>query len=252
MVIFFSSYTIKNDSELNLIMQNHELKSENNLLKGKITDIEIQIDTIQDFNEYINNQILGITDIDTINYEYYGDMDTTNIDTSLIGRLTAISSLVQDELEKRKETILFTNLNEFLLDSYPNISPTKKSIQTLTPKAKFGLRMHPILHKILLHKGIDISVSYGTNIYSTMSGFVKKIRHSNYGYGNLIIINNGNGYETRYAHLSEIIDLKEGQYVEKGQLIAKSGNSGLSTSPHLHYEIRRDGKLENPINYILN
>lgn len=250
-LFFFSSYTIKSDNELNLIMKNSELKSENDYLKNKLTDIEYQIDTIQDFNEYINNQILGI-DNDTINYEYYGDMDTTNVDSSLIGKLTAVSNLVTFELEKRKQTASFTNLNEFVLDTYPNISPTKQSIKNLTSKAKFGLRMHPILNKVLLHKGIDISVPYGTPIYSTMSGFVKEVRYSNYGYGNLVIIHNGNGYETRYAHLSKIIDLEEGNYVEKGQLIANSGNSGLSTSPHLHYEIRNNGKLENPVNYILN
>lgn len=248
-VFFFSSYTIKNNENMILIMKNHKLKTENNKLLKRVVNVENKLDSIYDYDDYINNQILGMSD--TLNSDNYGDIDTCFVNMSLYQKINFVDSIVSTKLNHFKDLKKFTDDNDFLFDNYPNISPTKKMINLKSSNSKFGLRMHPILNRLLFHKGIDISLPYGSNIYSTMDGFVKEIRRSKDGYGNLIIIDNVK-YQTRYAHLSSAIFIKEGDYVMKGQLIAKSGNSGLSTSPHLHYEIRQENIIQNPIIYIFD
>lgn len=99
-----------------------------------------------------------------------------------------------------------------------------------------------------MHHGIDIAVNTGTPIRAAARGRVS-FAGWNGGYGNLVIIDHGNNIETRYAHLSRI-NVKVGQYVDRGALIAYSGNTGNSTGPHLHFEIRHKGQSVNPLNYL--
>ena len=82
-----------------------------------------------------------------------------------------------------------------------------------------------------------------------MNGKVDNVLYSRIGYGNRIVIKNSHGYEILYAHLSESIYVKVGQKVKKGQLIATTGNTGLSTGPHLHYEIHKNDELKDPLSY---
>lgn len=99
-----------------------------------------------------------------------------------------------------------------------------------------------------MHHGIDVAVNTGTPIRAAARGRVSYAGW-NGGYGNLVIIDHGNNIETRYAHLSRIT-VKVGQYVNRGALIAYSGNTGNSTGPHLHFEIRHRGQSVNPLNYL--
>ena len=112
----------------------------------------------------------------------------------------------------------------------------------------FGYRTNPILGVLEFHDGIDIAVMEGTPVVSVIAGVVTEIRYSN-TFGNLIRINSEtNGYEIMYAHLNEII-VSVGDVVEKGQKVATSGNTGLSTGPHLHYTVLYNGELRDPIYY---
>ncbi|MFW5807445.1 MAG: peptidoglycan DD-metalloendopeptidase family protein [Spirochaetota bacterium] len=112
----------------------------------------------------------------------------------------------------------------------------------------FGWRLHPISGKRLFHQGLDIrskyqwikASKYGKVTYAGRMG----------GYGNVVIIAHPNGWKTLYGHLSTII-VKRGQYVKQGQMIAKSGNSGYSAGPHLHFEIIKNGKHLNPRSYLV-
>lgn len=108
----------------------------------------------------------------------------------------------------------------------------------------FGMRTHPILGFNRMHKGIDIAAPYGSPVYAAVDGVVRVAGRSA-GYGNLVRIDHGSGFGTGYAHLSKIL-VRPGQSVRKGQQIARSGNSGLSTGPHLHFETTRNGAAVNP------
>ena len=112
--------------------------------------------------------------------------------------------------------------------------------------SNFGYRIHPIYRTSRLHEGIDISG--GGRILASEAGVVTRANHHS-SYGNLIIIDHGNGFTTRYAHLKDF-KIKAGQQVSRGQHIATMGTTGLSTGVHLHFEVRENGAAKNPLNYI--
>ncbi len=110
-------------------------------------------------------------------------------------------------------------------------------------------RLHPILHEMRPHAGIDVSAPAGTPIVAPAGGVVVRVAREG-GYGNILEIDHGNGILTRYAHCARIV-ARRGQRVERGQLIATVGNTGLSVGPHLHYEIHVDGKPVDPLTYVI-
>lgn len=112
----------------------------------------------------------------------------------------------------------------------------------------FGNRVHPIYGGTQFHTGIDIVLSRGTPIRAVAPGLVT-LSDWNGGYGLTMIIDHGDGYETLYAHNDNLL-VRAGAYVMEGQIIALSGNTGLSTGPHLHFEIIKDDKHVNPLNYL--
>ena len=111
-----------------------------------------------------------------------------------------------------------------------------------------GERENPILQKKEVHDGLDIAVSEGTAVVAVKSGTVTEVRTSA-TYGKLLRYETTDGYTILYAHLSEIL-VKKGENIKQGQVVARSGNTGLSTGPHLHYGIYRDGTLLNPMEYL--
>ncbi len=115
---------------------------------------------------------------------------------------------------------------------------------------KYGWRKHPVYRKRLFHAGIDIAAPKGAPIAAAGNGKVIYAGRRA-GYGNLVIISHANGMSTRYAHCSSIL-VKKGQNVKAGQLIAKVGATGVATGNHLHFEVRKNGKTQNPITYLNN
>jgi len=111
----------------------------------------------------------------------------------------------------------------------------------------YGYRRDPIYGTTKFHEGMDFSSPIGTPVYATGDGTVTHAAWQS-SYGNLIEISHGYNYTTRYAHLSQIM-VKPGQNVKRGDLIGKVGNTGKSTGPHLHYEVRFRGQPQNPVNY---
>lgn len=109
---------------------------------------------------------------------------------------------------------------------------------------RFGMRMHPILHRLRMHEGIDIVTNTGTPIHLTGDGVVQFTGY-NGGFGLSVIVNHGYGYKTIYAHLSKV-KVKRGAKLHRGDIVGLSGSSGLSTGPHLHYEVHHNGVRLNP------
>lgn len=131
-------------------------------------------------------------------------------------------------------------------DSIPSISPVDKKYRKNT--IKFGMRTHPILNVKKFHKGIDIVAKRGVPVKATADGYVMKTDYHT-GYGIQVKIRHSSRFETRYAQLQKKI-VKEGQQVKKGEVIGYVGSTGLSTAPHLHYEVIVDGKVTDPEGYI--
>jgi murein DD-endopeptidase MepM/ murein hydrolase activator NlpD len=133
-----------------------------------------------------------------------------------------------------------------MLSSIPAIQPIKnKGLNQIA--SGFGYRIHPIYKTTRLHTGIDFTASIGTDIYCTGDGIVTDLDYGS-GYGHNVIIDHGFGYKTIYAHMSKI-HVKKGQRVKRGDVLGEVGNSGLSTAPHLHYEVLKSGQKVDPIHY---
>ena len=129
----------------------------------------------------------------------------------------------------------------------PSIYPVNpKTVQITSP---FGARFHPIRKAVVFHEGVDLAGPAGQPVYATGDGVVESTQVNFSGYGNVVVIDHGFGYKTRYAHLKEI-KVVEGQVVIRGDRIGTLGSSGLSTGPHLHYEVIYRGVQINPWNYL--
>lgn len=137
-----------------------------------------------------------------------------------------------------------------LLASIPAIQPvTKRNITRLA--SGFGHRIHPIYKTYMMHAGIDFTAPIGTEIYATGNGVVAKTEYNGRGYGNNVIIQHGYGYSTLYGHMSRFA-VRPGQRVKRGDVIGYVGNTGSSTGPHVHYEVIKNGKKIDPINFFFN
>ncbi|WP_299214397.1 M23/M56 family metallopeptidase [uncultured Aquimarina sp.] len=136
---------------------------------------------------------------------------------------------------------------EIVIETPPSVFPIQNgSKDDIT--AAYGKNFnHPIRKKKVFHGGIDIRAKIGTPIIATANGTITLVKNEG-DWGNLIVISHADGYETWYAHL-ESFNTKKNQQVQKGQIIGYSGNTGLSTGPHLHYEVKHNGKRVNPMDY---
>lgn len=131
--------------------------------------------------------------------------------------------------------------------SIPAIQPVDNRILTLLT-ASFGERVHPFFKTMTQHDGVDYSVPTGTAVFATADGTVRSLQTRGQTSGLSLVIDHENGYETVYSHLDKVVAMP-GRRVNRGDIIAFSGNSGLSFAPHLHYEVRYRGKAVDPVNY---
>jgi murein DD-endopeptidase MepM/ murein hydrolase activator NlpD len=166
----------------------------------------------------------------------------------------ALAARVHMEQLLRRANILVRSVSEAYdslsshrarLASYPSIMPTRGWLTS----AFMRERVHPLLHLARPHEGIDVTAPMGAEIEAPAAGIVTDVKWQE-GYGNMITLDHGYGLVTRYAHCSKIL-VARGQRVKRGQKIALVGSTGISTGPHLHYEVWVNGKAVNPTNYVL-
>ena len=159
-----------------------------------------------------------------------------------LNQLERRARLLSSSLEEATDSLL---AHRDLLESTPSILPTPGWLSSSYSES----RMHPIHNRPLPHPGVDISAPKGTSIYAAAKG--KGIKAGwIVGYGLTIEIDHGFGYVTLYGHASELV-ASQGEEVQRGDVIARVGSTGIATSPHLHYEVRVQGIAQNPANFIL-
>lgn len=132
-------------------------------------------------------------------------------------------------------------------DYIPAIQPVINDELTLLT-ASYGMRIQPFFKTLASHQGVDYTVPEGTRIFATADGRVSDVATRNTTSGQTVVIDHGNGYQTSYSHLSKVY-VRKGATVRRGDIIALSGNTGLSLAPHLHYEVRYNGMRVDPIHY---
>ncbi|HRI48200.1 MAG TPA: peptidoglycan DD-metalloendopeptidase family protein [Ignavibacteriaceae bacterium] len=235
-----------------------QLKKENNTLKTKLIELSARYNNLdKELTSLINtNNDLRIAanlppltederklGIGGGSFDNFLDFLKSNNKKELEEAFTKIEEVNRKfiyEKDNFKNIASAIKKNQALFSALPAIKPCKGVIGT----NGFGFRYHPILRINRMHDGIDIITDVGTEVYVSGDGVVEFVGSRN-GFGLTVEVNHGFGYRTVYAHLSKSL-VKEGMKVTRGKLIAKTGNSGLSSGPHLHYEVIHNGVNKNP------
>jgi murein DD-endopeptidase MepM/ murein hydrolase activator NlpD len=247
-----------------VLLQNQiaEQKFELNKLDRELTQLNEILTGMEKRDDNIYRVVLGAEPIDPSireagvgGSERYADIREKNIiDKDMIIELNEkvdklrrkvyIESKSQDELVKLAEN------KEKLYAAIPAIQPVSNK-QLIALASGFGMRTHPIYKVRKMHTGIDFAASIGTPIYATADGKVVTVDVKFSGYGKLVEIDHGFGYRSRYAHMHDFA-VRAGQTVRRGDLIGYVGNTGVSTAPHLHYEVLINGTQVDPVHYFYN
>lgn len=233
-----------------------DLKRTNTVLKSQVTQLNNRIDSLFTNMSKIQNKdddirlLMDLPDLDPDirNVGVGGAKTDVDLGSDLAGfflddysrssLLNSYEKIQQLERQASFEMNSYATLSQLVrnkkdsLKYLPAIFPCEGSRLT----DGFGMRRHPITGRNAMHEGLDIAAKIGNPVFATADGVVQFAGH-NGGYGNSIFVQHKYGFQTRYAHLSEI-GVKKGQFVKRGDIIGKVGNSGRSTGSHLHYEVR--------------
>lgn len=245
----------KRDREIEALRLQYEL------LSRKMDQAEKVLSDLEDRDDNIYRAIFESEPIPkSMRYGGSGGSDKYAIfDTYDNGDLLKMATERMDRLSKQlyvqsksfDEVVKLAKSKEKLLASIPAIMPINQKDLAHAVTSGFGWRTHPIYKTLEFHPGMDFSAEQGTPIYATGDGVVDRADNLTQGYGNHVVINHGFGYQTLYGHMSRIA-ARAGQKVARGQLIGYVGSTGLSTAPHIHYEVFKNGERVNPINYYYN
>lgn len=255
-IILLANY-IGTPAELALKAENEALYSQLETTRSALVDLDKQITSIAKKDNEVYRSIFGM---EKISYEErqagvggsdpYDEFDVYSESTSELLKWTASKV---DNLERRisiqqlsfEEIKNQYNINKEKMVHLPVIKPTAGILLS-----GFGMRNHPILKYRRPHNGLDFRADIGDHVLATGNGTVKYAGPQS-TLGKIVIIDHGFGFETLYAHLSGFAKgIKSGSKVERGQLIAMAGDSGLSEGPHLHYEVHYKNRAVNPIYYL--
>lgn len=154
------------------------------------------------------------------------------------------------ESKSQDEVVQLAENKEKLFAAIPAIQPIANK-QLIALASGFGFRVHPIYKVKKMHSGIDFAAPIGTPIYATADGKVVVVDVKFSGYGKMVEIDHGFGYRSRYAHMHEFA-VRTGQNIKRGDLVGYVGNTGMSTAPHLHYEVHINGVQVDPVHYFFN
>ncbi|MBE0668849.1 MAG: M23 family metallopeptidase, partial [Bacteroidales bacterium] len=183
-------------------------------------------------------------------YEELDGFSNSELIMETAERLDRIRKKVYVQSKSFDELIVLAKEKEESLRSIPAIQPVSNKDLKRTASG-FGMRIHPIYKISKFHAGMDFTAPTGTEVYATGDGVINTVRSLRRELGNHIIINHGFGYQTIYAHLDRF-NVRVGQKVKRGDVIGFVGSTGLSTAPHLHYEVMVNGRNVDPAMYYFN
>lgn len=245
--------------EKQLQYENATLRSQYKVLNNKLTTVQSVLEDIADRD---NNIYRVIFETDPIPNEVrtagfggvnrYADLESRpnmEIVVETAKRLDVLYKMLYVQTLSFDSVINLAKNKEDMLRRIPAIQPLADRDVTRFASG-FGYRIHPIYKTYKMHTGIDLTAPPGTKIYATGDGKITLAKFER-GYGKCVVIDHGYNYQSLYAHMSMIL-VRNGQEVKRGEVIGLVGNTGTSTGPHLHYEVIKNGRPVNPINYFLN
>ena len=243
-----------------LVRENKQLELQYEILNKKFDLVE---NTLTDLQQRDNNIYRVIFETEPIpssvrkagfggaeRYEQLRDLEDSDLVIKTARRLDKLSKQLYIQSKSYDQIINKSENKEEMLAALPAIQPISNKDLTRTASG-YGWRIHPIYKIKKLHEGMDFTAPTGTEVYATGDGVVGEVKRSYRGYGKRVVIDHGYGYKTRYAHLNSF-NVRERQKVKRGDVIGFVGNTGLSTAPHLHYEVEKGDKKVNPVHYYFN
>ncbi len=236
--------------------ENLQLLSQYNLMNKDIEKISKALEDIQMRDDNIYRVIFEANPIpSTVRMAGFGganrytkleSMDNSELIVSVAKKLDVLSKQVYVQSKSYDDVVRMALGKEKMLASIPAIMPVSNKDLKRTASG-WGMRMHPIYRIPRFHYGMDFTAPTGTDVVATGNGIVKEVGRDG-GYGNIVLIDHGYGYETLYGHLLKS-NVKVGQQINRGDVIGFIGSSGASVGPHLHYEVMKNGQKVNPQNY---
>ena len=243
-------------SEKELRIENSKLVAQYNVLSKRLDEALGVMKDIQQRDDNLYRVVLQADPIadavraagygGTNRYEELMDMANADLVVNTTQKMDFLDRQLYIQSQSFDEVVNLFKQNDEMLKCIPAIQPVSNKDLKKTASG-YGMRIDPIYKTSKFHEGMDFSASIGTPIYATGNGTVTKAGWQS-GYGRVVVINHGYGYETLYAHMNKI-DVRKGQKVVRGEVIGEVGNTGKSTGPHLHYEVHVKGRVVNPVNY---
>ncbi|URW79465.1 M23 family metallopeptidase [Xiashengella succiniciproducens] len=258
-LVFFFLYSniFESPREIKLERENVKLLSQYEIMASKLDQALDVLDDIQQRDENVYRVIFEADSIPNAirragfggvnRYRYLEDLDNAELVISTAKKLDGVMKQLYVQSRSFDEIIDLAQRKEEMIRCIPAIQPISNKDLKRTASG-WGMRLDPIYKTNKFHEGLDFSAPIGTEIYVTGDGVVKTVHKSAIGYGNYVEVDHGFGYTTLYAHMSEF-KVRVGQKVKRGEVIGFVGNTGKSTGPHLHYEVRIKGKAVNPTHY---
>jgi murein DD-endopeptidase MepM/ murein hydrolase activator NlpD len=258
LVVLYNVFASPREKALQREVEQYKLQYK--ILDDRLDQVQIVLNDLQDRDDNIYRVILETEPIPASmrragygGTNRYGKLEGYNNSDIIINttkKLDQITSQVYVQSKSFDEVFKLAKSKEKMIASIPAVQPVDIS-DLKRIGSFFGYRTDPFYKVTKMHEGIDFTAPVGTPIYATGDGVVTEAEYNRGGYGNSIKISHGYGYETFYAHMSRIKS-RVGQKVKRGEVIGYVGNTGKSTAPHLHYEVRLRGKPVNPIYYFFN
>jgi murein DD-endopeptidase MepM/ murein hydrolase activator NlpD len=261
-LVYTFVYSIFFDSpvEKGLKRQISELKANYQLIAIELNKVDALLTDLQERDDNIYRTIFEAEPIQASireagyggsnNYRELKKLENSEIVIGVKSRLDKIMKKIYVQSKSYDQIINLAKNKEEMLASIPAVQPISNKDLKRTASG-WGYRIHPIYKIRKFHYGMDFTAPTGTDIYATGDGVVEETDNSKRGFGNDIVINHGYGYKTLYGHMAAF-NVKVGQKVKRGDVIGFVGNTGLSTAPHLHYEVSLNGVKVNPVNYYFN
>ncbi|BFG71416.1 M23 family metallopeptidase [Sediminibacterium sp. KACHI17] len=261
MIIFAIAFRyIDSPKEKLLRQQNEDLKQNYGVLEERLKQLTLQMDELANRDNEVYRSIFEskpIPDSARIRemekrkeIQLLQAMGSTELIKNMTSQLNNLALRMAYQQKSFDEITQMVKNKEKFLASIPAIQPI--SNKNLTRIASgFGYRIDPIYKDRRAHLGMDFTAPHGTPIYATADGVVTDAGFNTGGFGNRVVINHGNSYETLYGHMYRI-KARIGQRVKRGEVIGYVGNTGKSSGPHCHYEVHRYGNPVNPIYYFYN
>lgn len=257
--LYLFLYFFPSPREKQLLKEKETIQSQMEVLNSQVDQMQIVMADLQQRDDNLYRVLFGAEPIPLSirqgtqrkidYYEQIAQMTNSQLTADLTLKVDILEKELYVQAKSYDEILELTKTKEIRMENIPSIQPVmNKDLKRVA--SGYGMRIDPVYHVRRFHQGMDFTAPTGTEIFATGNAKVEFAGWKQ-GYGNTVILDHGYGYKTLYAHCYKIL-VRKGQRVRRSDVIALVGNTGKSTGPHLHYEVRLNGRAVDPRNYYFN